>query len=529
MKSLKLILILFFLTFAISCGQQKKYIKYTVKKGETMRVIAKRLGMKTRDLLRLNPDVSRRPNPNTVIVIPKGKGTKIVKVIPDVIVDSTKPTDEIDDKKHEIDELKKEFVIHHIKKGDTFYSLTRFYNVSTDELMTLNPVLSDGLKVGQIIKIKKKTEEDVAEISIYEDVIQENTTVKVALMLPFRASKYDSISSKKIFRNNKLANIVTDFYLGAEIAIDSLKKQGLNVVLNLYDTGKKNSSIRTILRNNDLNENDVVIGPLYSSEAKIVVNKLKIPVVFPVYSKSQSKFSSSKLVKTAPEKKVYADELVAYISKEYRGENIIVVSDGTASSNLEKNKIIVSLKKHDSIFEVKQISPKKGYIKKDRFLKVLKTDVKNWVILITKNNVVAADVVNSFISLPEDINVKFFTTDKGVAFDAIDNNMLAKIELTYVTDIFTDESSLAIRVFNKKYKEKNNTYPSFYATKGFDIMYDILIRLASGKELKATFKEGASYRLESKFEYSKKLFNATENNGLFIVKYNKDLSLTRLK
>jgi len=44
--------------------------------------------------------------------------------------------------------------------------------------------------------------------------------------------------------------------------------------------------------------------------------------------------------------------------------------------------------------------------------------------------------------------------------------------------------------------------PSFYATKGFDITYDILIRLASGNDLNTTFKEGASYRVESKFDYA---------------------------
>jgi len=55
------------------------------------------------------------------------------------------------------------------------------------------------------------------------------------------------------------------------------------------------------------------------------------------------------------------------------------------------------------------------------------------------------------------------------------------------------------------------------------------MRLASGESLKETFKKGTSYRIERKFEYSKKLFSTTENNGLFIIQYNPDLSLTRLK
>ena len=71
--------------------------------------------------------------------------------------------------------------------------------------------------------------------------------------------------------------------------------------------------------------------------------------------------------------------------------------------------------------------------------------------------------------------------------------------------------------------------PSFYATKGFDITYDVLIRLASGNDLYSTFKEGASYRVESKFDYANEPKGYQENKGLFIIKYNKDLTLTRLK
>ena len=70
MREFKIIIILFFVMIATSCGQQKKYISYTVKKGETIKVIAKRLGVKTKDLIRLNPDIGRKPAPETVIIIP---------------------------------------------------------------------------------------------------------------------------------------------------------------------------------------------------------------------------------------------------------------------------------------------------------------------------------------------------------------------------------------------------------------------------------------------------------------------------
>ena len=535
MKHLKLFVFLCVLTFAVSCGQQKKYIQYKVKEGETMRVIAKKLDMKTKDLLRLNPDVSRRPEANTVIIIPYKKIKVVDTSNGDVIIDeekkdNQKDVDEINETKEEVlKELKKNVVVYEVKKGDTFYSLTRFYNVSQEDMISLNPELSEGLKVGQIIKIKPIVEGEESENSIYEDYIKEDVSLKVALLLPFKTNENDTIESKDLFIKSRLANIVTDFYLGAEIAIDSLRKQGVQIDLGVFDTERNGTKIKTILSENDLNDNDVIIGPLYSEEAQIVANKVNIPVVFPVYSKNQSKFSSSKLIKTSPEKKVFREELTTYIKDNFTKGNLILVGDGNVASNISNSVIKESLESHDSISFVNVLKPKDGYIAKDRFLKILKPNVDNWIVLTSDDNVLVADAINSFISLPDSTNVRVFTFNKGRAFDKIANLKLAKVNLTYVSDDYIDEASFSTQLFNRQYFNKNKALPSFYATKGFDITYDVLIRLASGNDLKATFKEGASFRVESKFDYANKLFGTSENNGLFIIQYNKDLSLTRLK
>ena len=522
------------ITFAISCGQQKKYIQYTVKQGETMRTIAKDLDMKTKDLLRLNPDVPRKPSPNTIIIIPSPKKSTTSTITKaDTNIDEGKDEVEsieiIDDNTKELEELKKHFVVHKVKPKETIYGLKRFYNVSEKDLLSLNPILSEGLKTGQFIKIKPIIKGKKSENLRYEDFIVENASLKVALLLPFKTKEYDSIAAKDIFSKSVLVNIVTDFYLGAEIAIDSLRKQGINIELNVFDTERNSSKIKNIIAEHNLNVNDVIIGPLYSEEAKVVAKKVNIPVVFPFYSKDQDKFSSSKLIKISPEKKVFREELVTYIKNNFNNGNLIVVGDGKLTSNLNSSKIKKTLESQDSIANVHILKPKKGYIKKELFLNILKPNMKNWVIIATNDNVIVADAINSLISLPNATSVKVFTFDKGKAFDKIDNLKLGKIGFTYVSDQYVDESYSSTKIFNKQYYTKNNALPSFYATKGFDIVYDILMRIASGKKLKSTFTKGASYRVESKFDYSKNLFTTSENNGLFIVQYNEDLTLTRLK
>ncbi|QMU65912.1 MAG: LysM peptidoglycan-binding domain-containing protein [Flavobacteriaceae bacterium] len=552
MKGIKILIAFLVFAIAASCGQQKKYISYTVKKGETMKVIAKRLDMKTRDLLRLNPDVGRKPSPNTIIIIPNkdfiAPPPKDTLKIAQVVLDSLKLN---------MGELEKEYLTHTVKKGDTYYNLTRRYNVSENTLNKLNPELvTEDLKLGMVLKIKPVEEN---EIVFYKDTVREGISLKLAMLLPFKAVEFDTIAAKDIFGVNRLANITTDFYLGAEIAIDSLRNQGVAIEVSLFDTGKKNSKIRDIINENDLDENDVIIGPMYSDEAMILASKVRTEAIFPVYSKNQEGFASSGLIKTYADKEVHQKIMLAHIDAVYSNENILIIGDSTATSIKKADEIQSVLLKNDSITEAKIIHATNGFIRKDYIINALKAEVENWVILATHKSAIASDAINSLISLPteeengeeneddnkkekkknsnepemqilpEDTVVKIFACDKSTTYDKIDNTKLAKLGFTFTSDIFADDTSVAANVFNKKYQEKNHTYPSYYATKGFDITYDILARLASGDDLKETFQKGTSYRLESKFEFSKELFTTSDNNGIFIIQYNPDLTTTRIR
>ena len=554
MRKFKILIILFFVVIASSCGQQKKYISYTVKKGETIKGIAKRLGIKTKDLLILNPDIGRKPVPETLIIIPNNEYQQIEEIaIPVENNNSIIVSEEIPD---EEEEIINDFILHKVEKGDTFYNLTRAYNVSKDQLNQLNPSIdSHGLQLDMLLKIKPIEDEDL--LVLYRDTIQENAVVKLAMMLPFRAIEYDTIDAKDIFKTNRLVNITTDIYLGASVAIDSLKKLGIDIELSVFDTGRKDTKLDSILAVTDFDNIDAIIGPLYSEEVPKVANRSGIPVVFPVYSKNQTRFSSSKIIKTFADREVHQKALIDHVLANYANENILIIGDSSATSIRNSDLIKSKLLQHDSINEALIIYPNQGYIRKDYVINALKPDVGNWVILATDKRVISSDVINSLISLPveepeeeedeedekndkesdepemqilpEDTVIKVFGIFKSSQFDKIDNNKLAKLGFTYTSDTFTDKNSPEIQLFHSQYLKKNYAYPSYYATKGFDILFDIGIRLASGKKLKETFKDGISFRLESKFEYSKSLFNTSSNKGIYIIEYNPDLTLTRIK
>jgi LysM repeat protein len=545
MKHLKFFVFLCILTFTVSCGQQQKYMQYKVKEGETMRVIAKKLDMRTRDLMRLNPDIGRKPEMNTVIIIPskqlkiknrnKATGKENDVLVTDTLdadAQGTKGTLIVEKEKEKqllILELEKKFKVHEVQKGDTFYGLTRFYNVTKEALIALNPELINGLKFAQIIKVMPA--EIILEETplLYRDKIEEGIALKVAIMLPFRAIELDTLSSVEIFENSRLATIVTDLYFGATMAIDSLRAQGVAIDVAVFDTGRKNTKIDTILLENNLDNKDVIIGPLYSEEVLFLADKVNIPVVFPVFSPKQSEFISDRIVKTAPNKQLFKDELFSYMKENFLDGNIIVVGDGKLASKFDAIKIKEILKSNDSISSFHIIMPEDGYIKNEKFTEVLKPNMKNTVVIVTSDNIIVASAINSLISLPEETTATVFAFEKASAFNQIDNMKHAQLGFTYVSDAYVKENSFEAKAFNRKYKAKNGALPSSYAIKGFDTTYDILMRLASGNDLEDTFKEGVSYRIESKYDYTNKEDKVPENKGLFILKYNADLTTTRIK
>ena len=58
----------------------------------------------------------------------------------------------------------KSYILHTIESGETIYGLTRKYGITEHELKELNPVLKEGAKAGTVIKIPTKKDSEKVEI-----------------------------------------------------------------------------------------------------------------------------------------------------------------------------------------------------------------------------------------------------------------------------------------------------------------------------------------------------------------------------
>ena len=591
----KIILFFGICLFTISsiCAQQKKYITYTVKKGESIRKIAKRYDVKSKDISRLNPGVKRRPKINTVILIPNVNykedkvfitPSQIHVVQPketlfgiakkyNVSIDALKganPTLRIDGLKigmfleipnnklvtkeelleNQIKKWAEIYELHTVVKDDTFYNLTRNYKVTKAQLKDLNPPLIDGLKLGMVLKIKEKVKEELSKtlieellvvekeldsisVEMFADSIVYGSTINVGMILPFKFTKNDTLTKEELFDNRaSLVNAVTDFYLGAEMAIDSLRKQGVTINLDVFDSEKSRDSIQELFDLKVFEDKNVVFGPIFNQFANMVATELKdIPVIYPFYSSKQKSFYKGNLVKTATEKEYYENLVIKHFKETHINEHVLIVGDKKITTKKKMLAIAENLKQSDSINEVSFLQPEDNYIDRERFVAAVDTLGVNWVLLVTNDNGVTSEVVNNLKSLPNDPKVKLFAFEKGSNFDKVDNNTLAAIDFTYASSTLLNDSIPEVSYFFNQYLKKNNTYPSKRAVRGFDVVYDVLVRMASDKDnsFKASYKL-PSKRIENSFFYDKKLLGGPSyNKAIYLLKYNEDLSIEILK
>ena len=559
MKKIKLFILFLFLGVAIIVAQQKKYVSHTVKKGETIKSIAKIYHLSKKDLRRLNPGVSRKPKLNTVIIVPNlNFGKSVGEVIKDddksytvkpketlfgiskkfgitieelkavnpELINGVKIGMKLVIPKPSITQLKDSvnFVLHSVVIDDTIYNLTKRYEVTEEALFSLNPALNGGLRLGMLLKIKPvESLEDEADI--FEENIDITKELNVVLMLPYQLNKLnDSIRDQSFKRRTSLLNIATDFHLGAEMAIDSLRQKGLRINVNYLDTEKSNYKLQYLVNTTDFNTIDVVIGPLFFDKAHWVSKHIKAPVVAPLFSKKQHTLSANNLVKTSPNLEVYEKKLLTYLEKAYKGENIIVIDDEKPASESKLWRIVNKFKTFDSIQSLAVVKQKSGFIDSELFISKLDTLGKNWVVIVSDSVVTTSATVNNLKTFVEDVDIRLFALNKGKNFDNINNSFLGKLRFTFPTSEFMNNEDIKVQRFYTKYKEKNYTLPTKYAIRGFDITYDALIRIASATNLENGLKAGQSSRISSFFNYDKKLFGSFENEKIFLIQYTKDLN-----
>lgn len=480
---------------------------HVIAKGETLYSVSRFYGINVDELLAVNDTVVVDSLMiGTVLSLPK-------KVIESVTVSTVMPV------------YKSAPVFYDFKSDvDSLDVILKEYKVSKDSIRSLNPSI-DSLMTngGKILMGFKKSHQLFGNRQWFKDSIIIDKPISAMIMLPFDLKKNDTLSKEILFANNSsLPSIVSDFYMGAEIAIDSLKKQGVQLNINVFDTEKSIDSINKNITKLKTSKPDVIIGPLYSSNAIYVATQFpKIPVYYPIYSKKQSSFLNDNIIKTASDKALFKREILAFVKENRKGEHLLIV--GLEKNNLRLENLKRQLCKKDTlgnpfVNDVSLITLSNGYIAKEAFLEKIKLDKPNWILIADNNNVAVSDVFNNVLNLPKENQnttpIRILSFEKSSYIQKLPYEVLCRYHYTYATDK-VEYRQLMNKDFEQSYLRKNYQYPSHHAERGFDVTYDAILRVLKSKNGgKDVF--APSHRVKTAFIYKKAEKPVQVNQAVFV-------------
>ncbi|MAZ72916.1 MAG: peptidoglycan-binding protein LysM [Flavobacteriaceae bacterium] len=479
---------------------------HIVKPKETKFGIARMYGITVAELDALNPDLGENLPINTKLNVPAQKVT----------------SETVDPEK---------YTLYEVQSKEGFYRLKVKFGLTEEEIVRLNPYAKDGLKEGMILKLPKDGDlisaEDISEVNL-EDILSNKNEKKIALMLPFllnRAS-IDSVSNENVLQKERTMRIALDFYSGALMAAEFAKDQGISVTLNVFDTEASASKVATLISNNNVEQMDAMIGPLLSAnitKASSALGNSKIPVFSPLSNRNIK--ASGNVFQTLPSEEMLENGMLQWLKNNSAGKNIVLISDSKRAK--QKSKIVAAIP------SVKIITPRdKGFLYVgDIDTYMARGTADNWVIVETVDPVILSNVVTILNGMPKDYNVRMFTLDKNDAydFDDISNLNLARLGLTFPSVskgyAYDDKTPFLI-----SYKNKYGVLPNKYAVRGFDVTYDVLLRLASSEDIYAeTMGAFETEYIESKFRYEPQTGSGYANKAMYILQYNKELTFDVVK
>ena len=486
------------------------YRSYTVPAKMNFYRLEKQFNVKSDEIVRLNPEIAERGGLKEGMVIR----------IPEKKIDTGAVNTD-------------NFIFYEVKPKQTEFSLTRKLGISYKDLLDLNPDLREGLKAGMVLKLPKEQTGDfevrnslvLDKINLLDSINPINRP-KLVFMFPFRLDRLnlkDKAGVMESIENRNSLKYSLGLYSGALIAIDSIAKLGISVNVKTYDNQFDLSKTKEILLRESLTDVSAIVGPLdlpSLKEVAVRAAQYKVPVIAPIPATSDLSLNNVYFSYTSDE--VLLDKMLSFVQEKLKDENIIIIADEKSQAT---KALILERFPTAKILEVKEEEKNIG-INRDKLATLLSEEVENWVFVETENFKLIASVVsilnafedallNAEVS-KEKVQVRMFTTNKNKAFDndIISSTHLSNLRFTYPSVYREAANSGFVEAYSKRFGDE----PDRYAVRGFDVTYDLLLKLAYKNNLMDVSKIiGETEYAGNKFSYEKDMSSGYFNQASYIM------------
>ncbi len=532
---------------------------HTVEPGQTLFFLSQTYGVDMDDIIRLNPGIDPQDlQISQVVRIPDRK----------VYIEREGFPSEDDN-----------YIYHKVEQGETLSSLSRKYNIPVRNIRRANERLIWGLRYGEYIRIPKGADEEPDEhileplpaeradmpavTGLYDPVVHEakcagfeyrefDRPFNVALMLPLYIDRNYPVELPDSADPEGDATIYTDhvrtmdelyletesfleFYAGALIALDSLQKSGLSVNLHVYDTGRNPEVVRSIIAEPGFRNMDLIIGPVYHDELRIVgewARRNSVHIVSPLGSRTELLAGNPWLFQITPSSTVELEQASLFVSNFPSSNFVLLHKNDPFEIHLVdafKNQIFRNFTFSSDFDNVvfKEVLFNRANVNIEQSLV---SGGKNIVIIPSADQAFVSDVLIRLNILSRLYDITIFGLNDWQRFENLNVEYLHNMELHFASPFFIDYGSQDVKNFLRRFRNDYKTEPSHYGFRGYDIMFYFLRAMKQyGPDFHECLPIVNAGLLQSNFLFRKSGHSSGfENNGIAIVKYDKNMNIRRL-
>lgn len=468
-------------------GDQRIHV---LKEGETIYAISRMYETSVEDIIQMNPGLD-------INDIPVGQEILL-------------PPEEAEQNELTFDE--EGTLFHKVKKGETLFSIARYYEVSVREIRAVNPELGwGGPRSGDVLRIPQPNT-TVSEVFIpdtipldsiiaqvdsadlepaynYDELQMEEympgKMYSIVYLVPFNYDEMQPLDSlladvKSSLRRDRITKDYMlekqtpksipflEFLEGSLLAADALAASGMELDINVYDTKQSMYTTRQLLEKPELRNADLIIGPFYSYNLELVSEfsrKHKIPLVTPFHTGDSLLTNNPYLFQPNPSYRVEFKQNAEFIARSY-DNNLVMVHDGD-SAGMEmieyfKQQLFDELEKYSALETVlfKEVVIRNGNTQD--LIHALNPDKKNLIILPAFDEAFASQVTSRLYYEVGNYDIELFGSSYWLGFNNIEiayiHALNLRISHTKYYD-YTDPDYLHfLREFRRNYFKEPGSY-----------------------------------------------------------------------
>ncbi|MFP4469723.1 MAG: LysM peptidoglycan-binding domain-containing protein, partial [Bacteroidales bacterium] len=399
-----------------------------------------------------------------------------------------------------VSEQAETFITHKVRDRQTLNRLSRKYDIDIDRLKSLNPYISRHLQKGQVIRIplpeltaEQREPTDNIEIIEPEDAerltpriseeehcagMMKHGEYRIALMLPLFYSVMDSLQIHNQLRGEPefiKPFAFIQFYEGFMMAVDSLKKLGLNADIYVYNVEDDVFDTKQLLRNPELKRMDLIIGPVYSTSFKIVAEfarEHEIHIVNPLSNREEIIYDNPFVFKVQPTIDEQFHILADFLNTHHGNSQIFLAKHNEYRNALEFGRLKSTLnnKLNNRPYPFTTLYHEIIYMRDSlyTFMHNASTDHDNVVVTYSENNVFIFDIFRNLNELRDTFNITVVGMPRLRDIEDLELEYLNNLNTHMFADDYVDYGDPRVRNFVRGFRQRYATEPVKYAFEGYD-------------------------------------------------------------